>query len=293
MAKSKFIRFHEKLGRGLMVVLLGGILLFPLFGMANLSTGLFSVDKRKVIAMPGFNARKIDKDSSNVTLFNEPLLSITFDDGRESVYSNALPLLNKYGVKTTQYLLSGVSDDQQYLSEKQIAQFNASGHEIACHSDTHPDLTTLDTNQLTKELSHCKQTFSKYGIVNNFASPFGHSNSTTIASIKNYFLSHRNTDGDITNGVNDKDVNTKQNLDRYNIISASIRSDTTIEELRQAVDYTIKNNGWLVLTYHQIEDSSNSTFGLDPDSLDSQLSYLSSAPIKIVTMQQALSSLGQ
>ncbi len=293
VARLNLTKFHEKLGRGLTVALLGGILLFPLFGMINVPVELFSTDKRTVIELPAFNTRSIDATSNEVTLFNEPLLTITFDDGRESVYSNALPLLNKYGIKTTQYLLSGASSDEQYLSDKQIDQFHVNGHEIACHSVTHPDLTTLDDKQLTAELSNCKKAFSKYGPVTNFASPFGHSNEKTRAFIKNYYISHRNTDGDITNGVSDKDVNTRQNLNRYNIISASIRNDTTVDQLKQAVDYAMNNNGWLVLTYHQIEDADNSTYGLDVESLDIQLRYLSNSPIRIVTMQQALQSSGQ
>lgn len=276
---------------GLILAFIFAAALFPLFGFMQIASGLVKQDNRKVVETVPFNARSIDATSANPQLFKEPLITITFDDGRNTVYSQAFPVLQKYGIHSTQYLISGTIDDQAYVSPKQIDQMYKAGHEIACHTVTHRDITTLSAIELTNELTQCQKTFSKYAPVSNFASPYGHTNDKSLDIIKKYYLSHRNTNGDITNGISDKDVNTAQNFDRYNIISAAIRHDTTEEQLRAAVEYTIKNNGWLVLTYHQIEDTENATFGLDPDSLGSQLEYLSRAPVRIVTMKQVVNTL--
>ena len=75
------------------------------------------------------------------------------------------------------------------------------------------------------------------------------------------------------------------------VVGATIRHDTTEDQLRAAVEYTIRHKGWLVLTYHQIEDNENATFGLDPDSLGAQLEYLGTVPVRIVTMKQVINSL--
>jgi hypothetical protein len=40
--------------------------------------------------------------------FNRPIVSLTFDDGLASTYSNGLPLLKQYGFVSTQFIVSGL-----------------------------------------------------------------------------------------------------------------------------------------------------------------------------------------
>lgn len=289
-ARFKTLSFAK---RSFGAIFISIVALLPLFSFWQVSSEFIKPDSRKVINMPIFNTRSIDANNNGTSLFHEPIVTINFDDGRETVYSQAFLLLQKYGIHTTQYLISGASKDESYMSDNQIDQMYGAGHEIACHTVNHLDVTTLDDNKLTYELTQCQKTFEKYGPITDFASPYGHTDDKSIKAVKKYYLSSRNTNGDITNGVSDKDVNITSNFDRYNIISASIRSDTTIDQLKAAVEYTIKNNGWLVLVYHQIENGGNATFGLDSASLDKQLNYLSSQPVKIVTMKQALTMVGK
>jgi len=261
--------------------------LFPLISFLKLPFDFFNNDRRKLINNPEFIVRNIDT-TGKAKLFEEPLITLTFDDGRETVYSQAFPLLAKYGIHTTQYLLSGSINDQSYLSYAQIKQMYESGHEIGCHTVGHLDITTLSDKDLEHELSQCKKTFEKFGPVTDFASPYGHADDRSLSIVEKYYTTHRNTSGDITNTVTEDDVNLAETFDRYNIMSVAIRKDTTIEQLQEAIDFISTNNGWLVLAYHQIEDDNNATFGLDPKSLNSQLEFISNAPIKIATMQEAL-----
>lgn len=61
-------------------------------------------------------------------------LSFTWDDGRESQMTQGLPLLDKYGVKATFYVLPGAVEKQLPLWKTAVQH----GHEIANHSSTHP-----------------------------------------------------------------------------------------------------------------------------------------------------------
>lgn len=268
------------------------VALFPLFGFFQLSGFFIKSDSRKLISLPEFQKRAIDS-TEPVKLFKEPLISITFDDGRESVYYNATPLLLIYGIRSTQYLLSGTMNDQSYLNDAQIKDLQKANQEIACHTVSHRDLTTLNTNDLDYELVNCQKTLNKFAPVHDFASPYGHVNQQVTTAIKKYYRSSRNTNGDIINGISDKDINTVSNFNRYDLISSAIRRDTTVEQLQAAVDYTIKNNGWLILTYHQIEDNDNATFGLDPKSLEEQLEFLSTTSVRIVPIGKVTQTLKQ
>ncbi len=119
-----------------------------------------------------------------------------------------------------------------------MKQMKDAGHQLACHSMTHADLTTLNAEDLDFQLRQCKTELSnRFGTTPDFASPYGAQNATTITAISKYFDSQRNTNGDPSNGVTDVDVNTAKNFNRYNIIGVTVRKDTTVKELQELVAY--------------------------------------------------------
>lgn len=246
---------------------------------------------RRATPLAALRARPAD-NTSTPQLFKQPLISVTFDDGWESVYKTAMPELQKYGIHTTQYVLSGTESYPGYMSWDQIKTVEKAGHEVACHTVNHPDLTTLDSEDLSKQLNGCKDTLSgELGHpILDFASPYGSYNDQTITAIKKIYGSQRNINGVIADGISDLDINLPSNFDRYNIIGVTVRRETTVSQLQSLVKYAADRNGWLVLTYHQADDGP-SQYGIDPNSLDKQLSYLSGTPYRIVTVQQVISSL--
>ncbi len=250
-----------------------------------LSEKLFNGEPRKVVAMEQLAVRPIDRSAMPIKPFEQPLITVTFDDGWESIYTTGLPLLQKYGIPTTQYVLSGVFEDRNYMTIAQMKAMQKNGHEISCHGVDHADLTSLTQDALKVQLHDCKSVFEgELGTkVGHFASPYGKSNPETVDAIKRLYKSHRNTNGDIIhNSVSDQDVNLKASFNPYNIHAITIRRDTTTEQLQQAIDFTVANNGWLVLNYHDVEES-DSTYGLNPETLEAQLIAINRAPARVVT----------
>ena len=243
---------------------------------------------RSSTPLPVMMQRKVDATNLPPQLFKEPLITVTFDDGWQSIYESALPLLQKHGIRTTQYVLTGTADNAEYVSWDQIAQMQKAGHEIGCHTVSHVDLTTLDDATLEGELKFCKDELTKrFGPITSFASPYGASNPRTVNAIKRYFDTHRNTNGDPSNGVTDVDVNVPENFDRFNIIGFTVRHETKVSELQKLVEYAKTRNAWVVLTYHQA-DEGGSQFNVNPPNLDKQFAYLSKTNVRIVTMSEAL-----
>jgi peptidoglycan/xylan/chitin deacetylase (PgdA/CDA1 family) len=196
-----------------------------------------------------------------------------------------MPLLNKYGIHSTQYLLSGTEAETDYLSWAQITAMQKDGQEIACHTVNHPDLRTIGNSAIMDQLTGCKQTLSaRYGAITDFASPYGSQDARTIGQIKKVFNSQRNTNADVNTagGFDGK------GFDKYNIIGVTVRRETTVEEIQALIDYAEKNNGWVVITYHQADDG-QSKWGIDVKSMDAQLAAINKSPIRIVTVNQALS----
>jgi peptidoglycan/xylan/chitin deacetylase (PgdA/CDA1 family) len=67
---------------------------------------------------------------------------LTFDDGFEDQYTNAYPLLEKYGFVGTFFIITSFADEgrPEYMSWSEIEFLHAQGMEIGSHSYTHPSL---------------------------------------------------------------------------------------------------------------------------------------------------------
>src|SRR5690606_1721656 len=100
-------------------------------------------DKRRATPLANMQTRAIDAGNAPIKPFGEPIITVTFDDGWESIYTDAMPLLQKYGIPTTQYVLSDEERNPLYLTFDQIHAMDRAGHEIACHGGDHTDLTIL------------------------------------------------------------------------------------------------------------------------------------------------------
>lgn len=72
----------------------------------------------------------------------EKPIILTFDDGYEDNYTNAYPLLKKYGFVGTFFIVTEPVDKGRagYMSWAQIEIMSTNGMEIGAHSYTHPDL---------------------------------------------------------------------------------------------------------------------------------------------------------
>lgn len=73
----------------------------------------------------------------------EKPIILTFDDGYEDNYTNAYPLLKKYGFVGTFFIVTEPVDKGRdgYMSWAQIEIMSTGGMEMGSHSYTHPDLS--------------------------------------------------------------------------------------------------------------------------------------------------------
>jgi peptidoglycan/xylan/chitin deacetylase (PgdA/CDA1 family) len=81
---------------------------------------------------------------------------LTFDGGYRSQLDNAVPTLETMRLSATFFPLSAGLDDAE-ISGRDLAALAARGHTIGCHSHTHPDLTTLSSDDLAREVAGSKQ----------------------------------------------------------------------------------------------------------------------------------------
>ena len=291
--KKRNVRIRGVLKKGVGALIVCGIVvILPLLGLRQWKTDASLLRVNKATPLPAFVGRPADANRKPPRLYKEPLITVTFDDGWETTYTVAAPILMNDGIHSTQYLVTSLLDNPAYLSSSQVKALKANGQQIACHTVSHPDLTKVSAKEVNYQLRGCKQYFAQkgFGSIQDFAAPYGSTNPEVIKEISQVFRSERNTNGDLSNGVTDADVNVLGNSDAHNIIGVTVHSNTTVAQLKQAVDYAKAHNGWLVLTYHQAEEQ-GSKYSLAKDSLQKQLDYLSSTDVRIVTMGQVMDSL--
>ena len=226
-------------------------------------------------------------EDSDPTGFDAPMLSLTFDDGWSSIYTNGLPLLDKYDLTSTQYITTGFLNDQpDYMTDAMVREFLASGHEIGSHTVTHSDLSTLDATTLNFELTESQARLRQLlgaNVASSIASPFGSYNDSTLSTIKQSYQSHRST----TAGFN-----TKDNFDPYRIRVQNIETTTTSQEVAAWVDEAKANNAWLVLVYHQVTNSTDvDDYAVTLAKLDAELAYINASGIQTLTVSQALAAI--
>ncbi|HET6383142.1 MAG TPA: polysaccharide deacetylase family protein [Armatimonadota bacterium] len=123
--------------------------------------------------------------------------AITFDDGFDHLYENALPVLKRYGFPATIFVVSqfiGKASDfdppawdrEPLLSENRLREMHAFGVTIGSHTRRHPRLPDCDPETLRDEISGSREDLETLlqTPVKAFCYPFGAQNQSVRAVVK-------------------------------------------------------------------------------------------------------------
>jgi peptidoglycan/xylan/chitin deacetylase (PgdA/CDA1 family) len=112
---------------------------------------------------------------------------VSFDNGYQSQYTQALPVLERLGwVGEENVQLTGLPPSQGGLSQAQVHGLVGAGWELDTQGFSHADLITLDAQQLRYQVAVARTTVQRrYGVaVNWFCYPSGHYDATVLAAVK-------------------------------------------------------------------------------------------------------------
>jgi len=154
------------------------------------SAGEFAA-QMQALANAGYHAITLDQMwaywQRGVPLPAGKPIVVSFDNGYQSQYSNALPVLRRLGwVGDENLQLTGLPPSQGGLSEAQVRELVAAGWELDTQGFSHADLITLDATQLAYQVATARTVIQhRYGVPANwFCYPSGHYDATVIAAVR-------------------------------------------------------------------------------------------------------------
>ncbi len=114
---------------------------------------------------------------------------LTFDDGYRDFYTDAWPLLKKYQVKATTFVVADFLDKPNYMSTWQLAEIATDSAQlvtIGSHTLHHVALTAASKDKDIAEITQSKAVLEKefHQPVTVFAYPYGSFNKDVVAKVK-------------------------------------------------------------------------------------------------------------
>jgi len=195
--------------------------------------------------------------------FKSAAVSYTFDDGLPNQFDVAVPLFNKYGFKMTLFIITGKVTDWTKIKSAAV-----DGHEIASHTVSHPNLSTLTVNQQRTELEGSSNSINANILSQNgltIAYPYCVSGKDSIVS-RLYFAA-RGCSGSIESQT------PKNFLNISSIICGSNQSVNSVAAFKTKADNVAASKGWLVYLIHAINND-NGYAPLAEEYLEGSLLYL-------------------
>ena len=209
-------------------------------------TLFFSFTALSIITWHGFTLPAHAQASSQEP---QSVITFTFDDAPKSVYQTAFPILHRYGIPATLYVITDVvGTDHWYVTWDQIDKLSKAGWEIGDHTNTHPSLIKLSNADVISELDISKQTLLQHGYrALSFAPPFGDYNEKVLSFIRERFQSNRKADGGVDAGFNDP-----LHPDHYNLSAYELQDTTTFSQAKARIDRAVKDGQWLIFFAHKV-----------------------------------------
>ncbi|HEY9753801.1 MAG TPA: polysaccharide deacetylase family protein, partial [Oculatellaceae cyanobacterium] len=197
---------------------------------------------------------------------------LVMDDGWLTQYTNALPVLNSYGYKTTLAIYPDAQDGQwpDYMSWAQVEELSKSGFDVESHTYSHPHLNKLTTAKLQEEMVKSKTELLQHGVdAAALIYPYGEgiNNATVIQAAKDagYLLAR---------GTNDGTINLSDTaLNYYKLNCYPIGNPITMTDFQSKLA-GVSGSTIAILLYHKIQNDNVDADTVTVAEFTQQMAYL-------------------
>jgi Polysaccharide deacetylase len=253
--------------------------------------------------------------SNGVT--NDKVVILNFDDGRKTQFTEAKPILDKYGFKATFYVVCNyIGNKPGYMDWNDVKQLNQEGHDIGSHSMNHFRLDTLSKKDVKFEVAQSKKCLEDHNIhVTSFAYPFnaGSNDKKVVNIVSKYYDLARTADSPLTylhcdgwkSQSHQNNCRTFSNKDltfanRYSIRgwsqdkSRMVNSFNDRELLQKFIDNVNSQSNYNdggaikaipIVIYHREGDSGVIDYNTDLKLFQKEMKYLHDNNFRVITMR--------
>ncbi len=202
------------------------------------------------------------------------IVMISADDGYSSLYAYVYPIMKKYNLPFTAYIVTSYVGTAGYVSWPQIWEMYWNETEIGNHSDKHLDYTGRTYTTIYNDINNAKTKFISQGLVNvtSFAYPFGVKTSNVVKALKAIGL----TSGRGAWDENDA-FNFPVTFDQWWIESLSFRNFTkasTFLQMKPYIDETVSGKSVLSIVLHGASPGASGDYELPSEELEKTVAYL-------------------
>ena len=235
-----------------------------MFGNSSLDLDGWSLPAKIAGKASRFLARNV-RSKALVLHETPPIVTFTFDDVPASACEIGADVLEDYDARGTFYIAGrgcgeAGSGGPPLASLDQLRTIWGNGHEIGCHTYSHPAVSRISLDQLRVELEQNQSALKNIDRdieVRNFAYPYGDLTFRTKRYLEARFDSCRSVDRGINVGMADLG-----SLKAWPLESASVDRAKVAELIAR----TIECRGWLIFYSHDVAERP-SKYGVSPDLL--------------------------
>lgn len=236
-------------------------------------------------------------EQSKNKINQQKVVILTFDDGYESQYSNAKPILDKYGFKATFYIVCNyVGSGDNRMTWEEIKSLQQEGHDIASHTMNHDDLSKLTPQEVEYEVAQSKQCLLEQGISpKSFAYPFngGSDDSSVLNTVASHYelartatdpLAFLGCDGDCTTNKYSIMGWSHDSEKKSNAYNDKQMFERFIQVVNSQNEYNTNGvNAVPILIWHKI-DNSNEEYSTSLNLFEAEIKYLHDNGFTVLTM---------
>ena len=216
-----------------------------------------------------------------------PMVSFTFDDVPLSAATAGAAVLEARGVRGVFYVCAGLAGGPGPMGEMaphdRIRALAERGHEVACHTFSHPDLGVLDARSLDAELSRNLRALKGWGLPapTTFAYPYGEVSPAAKQRVAGRFALARS----VRKGV------LRRGSDLAQAPAVGLVGPQADGAARRWLDRARRANAWIIFYTHDVRADA-SDWGTTPEALARSVDAALAAGFEVVTVAEGARRLG-
>jgi len=225
---------------------------------------------------------------------SQPIVTISFDNGWASTWTQVMPQLSLYGFKGDFFIIpyDQITDHTgSFATVQQLQALQAQGMEMDCHTYDHTSLATTTAAFDDQEFLRCKNWLLQNGLyngLNGLAWPNGDYSTTSVTEAQKYFSFSRGIDNN--SAVIPPDV--APPAFAYNIPALDVVSSTATSTFASMLTACKTGNEWCNFYFHDITTGTPSNADqMASSTFASMMQILSASGMSVQTYGQVINSL--